>query len=147
MIAYRQLRSDDIDSAAAVHRASLDEQLPWLAGRHTADDDRGYFRDHVFKVCEVWGAFEEGKMIGVVAFREGWIDQLHVMPGAQGRGVGSALLREAQARFPRLSLWTFQRNERARRFYEARGFVALEETDGSRCEEKEPDVRYFWSRS
>ncbi|WP_298279395.1 hypothetical protein [uncultured Bradyrhizobium sp.] len=46
----------------------------------------------------------------------------------------------------RRQLWTFQRNARARRFYEARGFVAVEQTDGSRNEEQEPDVRYLWTR-
>ncbi len=45
-----------------------------------------------------------------------------------------------------MQLWTFQRNARARRFYEARGFVPVEATDGSRNEEKEPDVRYLWRR-
>lgn len=46
----------------------------------------------------------------------------------------------------RRQLWTFQRKARARRFYKARGFVAVEQTDGSRNEEKEPDVRYLWTR-
>jgi hypothetical protein len=35
----------------------------------------------------------------------------------------------------------------ARRFYERRGFVLTEETDGSRNEEREPDARYVWSRA
>jgi hypothetical protein len=43
-----------------------------------------------------------------------------------------------------LMLWTFQRNARARQFYEARGFVAAELTDGSRNEEREPDALYRW---
>jgi hypothetical protein len=33
---------------------------------------------------------------------------------------------------------------RARRFYEARGFVASEFTDGLRNEESQPDVLYTW---
>ena len=43
-----------------------------------------------------------------------------------------------------LTLWTFERNARAWAFYEARGFVASEFTDGSRNEEREPDVLYAW---
>jgi hypothetical protein len=42
-------------------------------------------------------------------------------------------------------LWTFERNHRARSFYEKRGCVAIEFTDGSRNEERTPDVRYQWS--
>ena len=34
--------------------------------------------------------------------------------------------------------------KRARQFYEARGFIASEFTDGSRNEEREPDVLYVW---
>jgi hypothetical protein len=43
-----------------------------------------------------------------------------------------------------LHLWTFQRNAQARRFYEARGFALVEETDGAGNEEKEPDALYLW---
>jgi hypothetical protein len=44
-------------------------------------------------------------------------------------------------------LWTFQRNAQARRFYEARGFACIEETDGAGNEEKEADARYLWTRA
>ena len=54
------------------------------------------------------------------------------------------LLEVAKGRGSSLSLWTFQRNEPARRFYEQRGFVAVKETDGSGNEEREPDVLYRW---
>ena len=43
--------------------------------------------------------------------------------------------------------WVFQQNERARRFYEAHGAVAVEFTDGEHNEEKTPDVRYEWKPS
>lgn len=141
-----QLCLDDMDEVARLHRASFDAALPWLAGRHTPEEDRTYFRDHVYAECEVWGATEAGALLGFIAFRDGFIDQLYVLPQAQERGVGSALLGEAQSRFDRFSLWTFQRNAPARRFYEARGFVLAEETDGSRNEEKEPDALYMWKR-
>jgi len=45
------------------------------------------------------------------------------------------------------ALIQFQRNARARRFYEARGFRLIEETDGARNEEREPDARYLWART
>ena len=45
-----------------------------------------------------------------------------------------------------LHLWTFQRNAQARRFYEARGFALVKETDGAANEEKEPDALYLWKR-
>jgi GNAT superfamily N-acetyltransferase len=82
-----------------------------------------------------------------VAFRQGWIDQLYVLPGRQRLGIGGTLIAIAKARWPELQLWTFQRNLSARRFYEANGFVKLRETDGAANEEREPDVLYRWSRN
>ena len=75
------------------------------------------------------------------------IDQLYILPKAQGRGCGTALLLLAQNAFGCLHLWTFQRNIRARRFYEAKGFRLVEETDGAKNQEKEPDALYFWTRT
>ena len=62
----------------------------------------------------------------------------------QRRGAGGALLQIAKGSRSVLSPWTFQRNAAARLFYERRGFVAVEETDGGRNEEREPDVLYRW---
>jgi ribosomal protein S18 acetylase RimI-like enzyme len=95
---------------------------------------------------QVHGASMDGSLVGFIAFREDWIDQLYVLPEAQGRGLGAALLRVAQSSWPQLSLWTFQRNTAARHFYERHGFVSVEETDGRLNEEREPDVRYHWCR-
>jgi GNAT superfamily N-acetyltransferase len=142
----RQLAIEETDQAAAVLRASYDQALPTLAGLHTPDEDRWFLRERVFAECQIWGYFNDQELVGIIAFREGWIDQLYILPTWQGRRIGTALLQVAQDRFDRLSLWTFQRNQRARSFYEKQGFVAIRETDGSRNEEKDPDVMYSWRR-
>jgi GNAT superfamily N-acetyltransferase len=142
-----RLELADMDTAALVLRTSFDQALPSLAGLHTPEEDRWFFRERVFKTCEVWGAFDNAVMIGIIAFRENWIDQLYVLPKAQGRGVGTELLQVARSSFDRLQLWTFQRNVQARRFYQARGFALVQETDGAGNEEKEPDALYLWTRS
>ncbi len=140
---FRRLSLDDMDRAAVVLRTAFDERLPWLAGLHTPEQDRAFFRGHVFAHCETWGAFDGG-MIGFIAFRGGWVDQLYVLPGRQGMGTGDGLLRIAKAAHACLHLWTFRRNAIARRFYERRGFVAIEETDGQENEEREPAILYRW---
>jgi putative acetyltransferase len=133
-----------MDAAALVHRAAFDERLPWLAGLHTPRDDRAYFRERVFAECQVWGALEGDDLLGMIASRDGWIDQLYVLPAFQERGVGSALLDVARRSGRPIKLWTFQKNAGARRFYEARGFVEIERTDGAGNEEREPDILYEW---
>jgi GNAT superfamily N-acetyltransferase len=77
-----------------------------------------------------------------------WIDKFYVDPAHTGRGIGSALLEVAKRERPNgLPLWTFVSNVRAQRFYERRGFVVIEHTDGVRNEEHAPDVQYAWSRA
>ncbi|QDF38367.1 GNAT family N-acetyltransferase [Bradyrhizobium symbiodeficiens] len=143
----RQLVLADMDAAARVHRTAFDQAMPWLAGLHTPDEDRWFYRERVFPTCRVWGWFDEDELMGIIAFREGWVDQLYVRPVAHGRGVGTDLLNVAKGVHDRLELWTFQRNAPARRFYEARGFMLVKQTDCRRNEEREPDIRYRWSRA
>ena len=74
------------------------------------------------------------------------VQQLYILPGYQGIGIGSALLALAKVRRPGgLRLYAFQRNARARAFYERRAFVAIAFGDGSGNEEGEPDVLYEWN--
>jgi GNAT superfamily N-acetyltransferase len=142
----RQLGLADMGAAAQVHRMAFDHAMPWLVGLHTPDEDRWFYRERVFPACRVWGRFDDDVLSGIIAFRDGWIEQLYVRPAAQGRGVGTELLAIAKGGCEMLELWTFQRNAPARRFYEARGFALVEQTDGERNEENEPDARYLWVR-
>jgi len=145
-IEFRPLKLDDMDEAAIVLRCSFDQQLPWLAGLHSPDEDRWFFREKLFKENHIWGAVEARKIVGIIAFSFGWIHQLYILPRFQGQGIGTRLLAIAQVETSQLQLWTFQKNALARQFYEAKGFVAIRQTDGSGNEEKEPDVLYLWSK-
>jgi GNAT superfamily N-acetyltransferase len=85
-------------------------------------------------------------VVGFIALEGSYVEHLYVAPAHQGIGIGDALLQKAKELRPGgLLLWTFERNHRARTFYEKRGFVAIEFADGSRNEERTPDVRYQWN--
>ncbi|HEV2560479.1 MAG TPA: GNAT family N-acetyltransferase [Microvirga sp.] len=142
----RQAGLADIPTVAALHRRVREACLPYLPVLHGPDEVAVFFGRHVFPACDVRVAEVGGALAGFCAFRPGWLDHLYVEQSRQGRGIGAALLGEAMAANESLELWTFQRNERACRFYEAHGFRAVERTDGSRNEEREPDVRYAWRR-
>ncbi len=143
----RVLSIGEAGAAARVHRLSFDTRLPWLAGLHTPDEDARFYADHVFCTCAVWGIHHGTELVGFIAFRENWVEQLYILPAHQGFGYGGSLLDVAKAENAELQLWTFQRNSEARVFYEKRGFTAIECTDGSANEEGEPDVRYRWVRA
>nr|WP_245003435.1 GNAT family N-acetyltransferase [Bradyrhizobium liaoningense] len=133
-------------AVAQIHRIAFDQAMPWLAGLHTPEEDRWFYCERVFPTCQVWGRFDGGELSGIIAFSDGWVEQLYVRPAAHGLGIGTELLNVAKSACDRLELWTFQRNAPARRFYEARGFRLVEQTDGTRNEEREPDARYVWTR-
>ncbi len=140
----RPARPDDASRIAAVMRTTFRISLPFLPDLHTAEQDLRYVSSHLMPETTVWVAELAGEIVGYVAFRSDWIDHLYIHPDHQGQGIGPALLAKALEDGQTKQLWAFQQNARARRFYEARGFVAVEFTDGAGNEEKTPDVRYEW---
>lgn len=86
---------------------------------------------------------------GPVAFlarRDTEIHALYVAPGARGQGLGKRLLDEAKARSDRLTLWTAQANDGARRFYAREGFHAVRLGRGEGNDAELPDMRLAWQR-
>jgi len=144
-------RAVDVDAAAVaeVWIASFTEALPTVRRAHDDEDVRGWVRTHLVPETECWVATDEGDVVAMMALSPGWIDQLYVVPGQQGRGIGSALVGLAQRRcteegWESVQLWTFQVNDAARAFYARHGFREAELTDGAGNEEREPDVRLVW---
>lgn len=144
MIAYRRVTESETAAAADIHRHAGALIPGYDTELHTIEETRVFYRDTVFRAGPVWGAFEDETLLGFVALLPGWIDHLYVDPDRHGQGIGRALIALAKREQGDLQLWTFQANARARGIYEAAGFVAEEFTDGSRNEERQPDVRYRW---
>ncbi len=139
-------RSEDAQAIADAHIDSRREAMPWLPVLHSRAETIIYFAEQVLAKEEVLVAEVNRIVVGFVALEGELIDHLYVSPGYQRRRIGDELLAAAKRLRPKgLRLWTFQRNLRARRFYEARGFKVSELTDGSRSEEGEPDALYVWS--
>lgn len=113
---------------------------------HSDDEVRGWVRETLLPGTETWVATDAvGHVVAMLSLSDAMLDQLYVAPPWIGRGLGSRLLALAKDRRPDgLDLYTFTVNERARRFYEARGFVIVATGDGSANEEHQPDIRYAW---
>ena len=147
MVQVRLATTDDAATIARIHREARREAMPYLPHLHSDEDTVAWVREIVLPAQDVWVAVLGERIIGYVAINGETVAGLYVDPCFQRRGVGSALLRLAMDRSgATLDLWTFQRNLHARRFYEAHGFRAVELTDGASNEEREPDVRYRWTR-
>lgn len=140
----RRAEPQDARAIAVVHRTAMRVSLSFLPELHTPEEDLAYISDRFLPDNEVWVAEVDGAVVAYVGFEAEWINHLFVLPDHQGRGIGPRLLAKALETGRPKQLWTFQKNARARRFYEARGFAAVLFTDGSGNEEREPDVLYRW---
>jgi len=143
-VIVRRAGAADAEALARLHRLTMRVSLPYLPELHTPQEDLRYFADKLLPDNEVWLAEEGGVALGYIAFHPGWIAHLYVHPDHQGRGIGLRLMERALADSVERRLWTFQRNARARAFYEARGFELERLTDGADNEEREPDALYLW---
>jgi GNAT superfamily N-acetyltransferase len=139
----RRATADDAAEVSRVFVAARDEMtyLPRIDEEHRAVLG-GWFIER----GPIFLAEENGAVVGFSGVH-GWeLTHLYVDPPAQSLGVGSALLAHAKTESPEgLSLWVFQRNNGARRFYERHGFRLVELTDGAGNMEQEPDARYLWT--
>lgn len=146
MVEYRLLRADETDAAAQLHRVA-GALIP--TNDPTSDTWEETCRKYrtSFGRGPIWGAFENGKLVGHIALEPGWVEHLYVEPSRNGEGIGRALLSLAQRDQDDLQLFTHRSNTRACRFYEAEGFVAEEYGYDPTHKDRVPNVRYRWRRS
>lgn len=132
---------DEAEALAAILRGWCME-ADWMPKLHTASEDRGFLA-HLIASGPVLVA-RGPEPLGFLARQGGEVSALYLAGSARGRGIGKALLDAVKRVEPEISLWTFQANIGARRFYMREGFVEIEQTDGSGNEARLPDVRLIW---
>lgn len=103
-----------------------------------------YFLNHILPeqyLIEL--ALMNEKVVGMIAYNDSEISQLYIHVDYQGNGIGQALLNKAKVQSSgKLSLYTFEINKTAQRFYEKNGFKIIDR--GHSNEEKLPDIKYEW---
>jgi putative acetyltransferase len=139
----RRGEPEDVAPVARMMRSTYD-RMTFIPRLHTPEEDLAYvtglFADH-----EAWVADDGDNVLGFAILSADVLLQIHVDPDQQNQGIGTRLLDQAKERRPAgFSLWTFQKNVGARRFYERHGLEVVQETDGEGNEEREPDVQYAW---
>ncbi|MDO8837645.1 MAG: GNAT family N-acetyltransferase [Parvibaculum sp.] len=142
-----QIRRADDDDWQEVARVFIAARagMAYLPKLHS-DADTRLFIHRVVRRSAVWLAVRGDALLGFAALEPGWLHHLYVDPAAQNAGAGSALLEKAKAELPGgFSLWTFQANLGARRFYERHGLKETRRTNGADNEEGLPDILYEWT--
>jgi GNAT superfamily N-acetyltransferase len=140
----RRATPSDVEQIVDVFERSF-ATLDFLPKLHTHEENVAFLAGVVDRQ-DVWVAERDGCVAGFLALDGVDGTFFYVDPEAHGEGIGTALFEHAQRERPQgFGFWAFQDNVKARHFYEKRGCVAVEFTDGSGNEEKTPDVRYRWT--
>jgi ribosomal protein S18 acetylase RimI-like enzyme len=148
-IDVRAAAPGDAGAVAELYLRSRKELVSFAPLAHSDEDVRDWIARRLIPAGRTTVALVEGTVVGFMSVspaRDGsWITHLYLHPGWIGRGIGTRLLELAMTGLPSpIRLYTFQENQRARAFYERRGFNAVKFSDGSGNEEKCPDVLYEW---
>ena len=142
----RRGEPEDATPIARIMRSTYD-RMDYIPRLHTHEEDLAYIGG-LFGEREIWVAENDGGVVGFAILSADELTQMHVAPSEQNAGIGSAMLARAKERRPGgFTLWTFQKNVGARRFYERHGLEVVRLTDGAGNEEREPDVQYAWRPS
>jgi ribosomal protein S18 acetylase RimI-like enzyme len=105
---FRHAYADILDPEFLADQDPVARAEEWR--KHLQLDDRA-----------VWVAEVEGRVVGYASVRDQELRMLYVDPFAQGAGVGSELLAQAEAAGA-CELEVFEANGHGRYFYEARGW-------------------------
>lgn len=108
------------------------------------------FEDHIYFLNQILSeqfqidlALIDEEVVGMIAYNNREISQLYIHIDYQGIGIGYTLLDKAKAQAcGELTLFTFEINKNAQRFYEKNGFEIIGR--GHENEEKLPDIQYKW---
>jgi ribosomal protein S18 acetylase RimI-like enzyme len=102
------------------------------------------FLNHILpEQYEIDLALIDDKVVGMIAYDEKEISQLYIHIDYQGIGIGQTLLDKVKEQSSgRLTLYTFEVNENAQRFYKKNGFKIIGR--GHENEENLPDIQYEW---
>lgn len=147
-VVIRPAAAADAAAITTVFLVARAATMPYLPRLYDDEQTAAWVTHVVLPQCRAWVAHETEapQILGFVAVEDDVLEHLYLSPEHRRRGIGMKLLEQARLASPSgLTLRVFTRNTDARAFYEAHGFHLLDEDDGSRNEENEPDMTYGWS--
>ena len=167
MIFVRDAETGDYEAIAQLHTLSYRNTYRGILSEdflaHHVDDERRRMwqerqAEHGFETRLLRVAVDDDRVVGFVCVflddDERWgalLDNLHIHPSFQGRGLGRDLLTQAAAwvadRRPGspMYLWVYEANHAAHGFYGGLGGVVAERTLNHAADGNDvPAVRYVW---
>lgn len=143
----REATIEDAPALAALFIAAR-ARMPYLnPDLHSREETRAFIYNVVSDQTVL--SVENGGIAGFAAMEprsgDNWLHHLYVHPDRQNAAAGSLLMDATKKFMPQgFSLWVFQANLGARRFYRRHGCRLVKATDGVENEEKLPDMLLRW---
>ncbi|MEP3275782.1 MAG: GNAT family N-acetyltransferase [Stappiaceae bacterium] len=119
------------------------EETPWMAELDERQPMQAFWSD-LFKSDLVWIAETGDRIVGFCTRDEDNIGALYVVAEARSTGIGKRLLDMAKADRDWITVWAYEKNIHALKFYKREGLVEL-----SREIEKESNlmnIEHRWTR-
>jgi GNAT superfamily N-acetyltransferase len=139
----REMKQEDIRAVQSVAKIAWHDTYEGIIPREIQDSflDEAYSDEKMkyrLKNTHLFVAEEEGEVIGFANFspirlqNEAELGAIYLLPEQQGKGIGSALLQKGITTLKgirKMYIHVEAENEKGKRFYEAKGFAALEQFD------------------
>ncbi|MFJ6933890.1 MAG: GNAT family N-acetyltransferase [Lactobacillus gallinarum] len=126
-VMIRKYKAEDFDELAKVMDEGRMQELEaeGMEQVFISLKDAPYLK--YFLSCDIYVAEKDEQVVGFVGLGRRRLDFLYVLPGMQGKGIGSVLMKTALAKLPRpVRLSVFADNERAKNLYQKFGFKVTE---------------------
>ncbi len=122
------------------------DEAPWMVPLDNLAPMAAFWSS-IFEEESGWVAHDKGLILGFCARTEDNITGLYVAKMARGNGLGKALLNLAKENRGWITVWAYEKNKDARRFYRREGLIEIGREmevfdDGSSL----MDVEHRWTR-
>lgn len=122
-----EVNEENLDLAARIHAESWQDShrsfcTPDFVAAHDQKHQRIYLEEELHAGKQVYMLIKD-RPVGIVSIKGNLIENLYVLPEAQGRGFGMELLLFAIEKCDSVPcLWILDNNQRAQALYERHGF-------------------------
>ncbi len=142
-VILRPARSTDAGATGTILHGFAKEN-DWMPELHSCAETIA-FCGKMIDLNWVTVAETDAGVVGFLALNGAEIHSLYLTETARGQGIGRQFLDHAKSQHALLSLFAFQANEAACRFYLRHGFDEVARGDGADNDENLPDIKYAWN--